>query len=219
MAELSTIDRFVALWAIGGVVVASEVVDVVGGTIGSVDNIRTAEPSLIGETDEAIKRARAAAEDRFVSTQNRSPFQRLHVQTLYGSGPSHLDGFAFPDLVEIRWARVYSDAVSYTSLTTSDLVGDTVPDLYSRSSGGRVDVGYVFGMSQIPQDLRAAFYAAVRAQITRTNTGIPDKAVGWGSIDGINFQIATPGQRGAIYGIPEIDDVWNRYGDSRIGIA
>jgi hypothetical protein len=223
----ATVDWLTATWSVSGVELYSETIDVVGGTVASLQAIRVAEPSVASESQQALLAARRAAEDRFVATQHRSPFPRFYVERISGAGRSSL-WLTWPDLIEVRWARVHSGS-TYTALTADELASITAPDQWSsltRSDGAgwpcgssNIEVGYVFGLTSVPHDLFEAFCGAVRAQITRTNTGIPDKAIGWASADGVNFQIATPGQRGAIYGIPDIDDVWNRYVDPRPAIA
>jgi len=224
-AELTVVDRFSAAWTVSGSVVAVDTIDVVGGVIGSLTAIKAAEASLAAETDPVLLRARRAAEDRFISTQGRSPVQRLYVQRFDGTGRTHLNYAHFPDLGGVRWARIYSDATTYTTLTAAELSAVHTPDTmakFDRLDGnvwayGRqnIEIGYVMGLADLPTGLREAFFGAIRAEVVRTNTGIPDKAVGFGSIDGFNFQIATPGQRGAIYGIADIDDVFNKHRDPR----
>lgn len=227
VAELSVVDQLTAVWSVDAVAVATDTIDVVGGTIGSKAALVAAEPSISTEADDVIKRARNAAENRFISTQNRSPVARLTVERFDGTGRPWLSG-EWPDLVEVRWARVYSSPTTYTALTADQIAAINTPDPLARfertdtcwpCGRNNIEIGYVFGMESLPQELREAFAGAVRAQITATNTGVPDNAVGWASADGINYQIATPGQRGAIYGIPRVDDVWNRYRDPRPAIA
>ena len=227
-AELANVDRFSVVWSIDGITNATDTVDVVGGTIGNAATIAAAEPSLSTETAAAIQSARAAVEDRFAAVLGRSLVPRLIVERFDGTGNTCLTGAQWPDLLEVVWARIWTSATAYTDLTATEAAA-VLPDVYSQfqrsdskawPAGRRnVEVGYRFGLETLPTDLRDACFAAVRAQIVRTNTGLPDRAVGFGSLDGLNFQIATPGQRGAIWGIPEIDAVWNRYADPRAKIG
>lgn len=228
IAELGVVDQLTAVWSINGTAVATDTIDVCGGTIGSVATIVAVETSLSAKAPALVKRARLAAENRFIATQNRCPFTRFAVERVDGTGTARLS-VGWPDLVEVRWARVWTSATAYTALTAAELASIVVPDAlsrFTRTDGAvwpcgvrNIEVGYVFGLTELPQDLREAFYGAVRVQVNGTNTGVPDNAVGWASADGINFQIATPGQRKAIYGVPRIDDVWNRYHDPRPALA
>lgn len=229
VGELADIDRLTAVWSLDGTAIATDYVDVVGGTIGSVAAIQAVETSLSGKADATMKSARKAVEDRFVSTQNRSPFERFHVQRFDGTGTTRLYGAHFPDLVSVKWAKVYSNATTYTSLTSTELAAIQVDDemaRFERLDGnvwtyGRqnIEIGYTFGLRFIPEDLRRALYSAVRVEANSTSTGVPERATSWGSADGITFGISTPGQRGSIWGIPDIDDVWNKYRDPRPMVA
>lgn len=228
VAELTVVDRLTAVWSLDGTAVATDTIDVVGGTIGSVTEIETSETSIAAESDDVIKRGRKAAEDRFTSAVGRSPFQRLYVQRFDGTGTCRLHGAHWPDLVEVRWARVYSSATSYISLTADELAAIITPDemagferLDTVWPCGRnnIEIAYVFGMSTIPQDLREAFYGAVREEVVKFNRSTPGQSTTFTSIDGVTFGQARPGQRGAIYGVDEIDAVFMKYADPRPLVA
>lgn len=229
LAELTVVDRLTAVWSVDGTVVATDEIDVVGGTVASVAQITASEASIAGESDAILKRARKAAEDKFISTQHRSPFERFYVQRFDGTGRCHLDGAHWPDLVEVRWARVYTSATAYTELTADELSSIIVPDEMARFErtdrnvwpyGHRnIEVGYVFGMSQVPQDLRDAFAAATREEVVKFNRSTPAQSTTFTSVDGVSFGLARPGQRGAVYGVDEIDAVFRAYADPRPMVA
>lgn len=229
IAELATVDQLTAVWSVDGTAVATDTIDVVGGTIGSVAAIQATHTSLTGKDAPTLKSARKAVEDRFLSTQNRSPVERLVVQRFDGTGTCRLYGAHFPDLVSVKWAKVWTSATASTSLTADELAAINTPDQMShfeRLDGkvwqyGRqnIEIAYTFGLTFIPEDLRRALFHAVRVEVNSTTTGVPERASSWGSADGITFGISTPGQRGAIWGIPEIDDVWNKYRDPRPMVA
>jgi hypothetical protein len=228
IAELATVDRLTAVWSLDGTAVATDEIDVVGGTVGSVSAITTSEASIAGESATVVKRARDAAEAKFVSTQGRSPVQRLYVQRFDGSGECRLPGSHWPDLVEVRWARVYSSPTTYTELTADELASIIVPDEmagFERTDGvwphghNNIEIGYVFGMSQIPQDLRDAFAAATREEVVKFNRSTPAQSTTFTSVDGVSFGLARPGQRGAVYGVDEIDAVFREYRDPRPLVA
>lgn len=227
-SELATIDRLTAVWSDDGTEVATTEFEVVGGTVGSVAAIKAIESS-INKSDTLVKAARKVAEDRFLSTQNRSPFERLVVERLDGTGHAYLWGAVLPDLQSVRWVRVYTSATAFTEFSAAELAAIVTPDAYARfeRTDGKVwpcgrrnvEIAYTAGLTAVPDDLRRAFFKAVRVEVNAASTGVPERASSWGSGDGITFGISTPGQRGAIYGIPELDDVWNKYRDPRPVVA
>lgn len=228
VAELTEVDRLTAIWSLDGEPVATDVVDVVGGTVGTVTAITASETSISGESADVVKRARKAAEDRFTSAVGRSPFERLHVQRFDGTGLSRLSAH-FPDLVSVKWAKIWTSAATSTSLTTGELAAIHAPDTMSRFERldgnvwpvGRqnIEIAYVFGLRWIPADLRDAFYAAVREEVVKFNRSTPGQSTTFTSVDGVSFGVARPGQRGAIYGVDEIDAVFRAYADPRPLVA
>lgn len=227
VAELSVVDQLTAVWSVGAVAVATDIIDVVGGTIGSLAQIEAVETTLAGKTAAKVKDARSAAESRFIDTQHRSPVTRLTVERFNGTGHRWLNG-QWPDLVEVRWARVYSSPTAFTELTADQIAAINTPDELARfersdtcwpCGRNNIEIAYVFGMTELPTGLRRAFYRAVRVECNSPTTGVPERSTTWASADGINFGQARPGVKGAAYGIDEIDAVWNDYRDPRPAIA
>lgn len=225
VAELATVDQLTAVWSLDGTAIATDTIDVVGGTVGSVAALTAVEASIAAEDAEDVKRARRAAEDRFVSVTGRLPFQRLETQWFDSHGGDRLDGAWWPDLVEVRWARVYTSATAYTALTADQLAAITVPDTMSKFVRrdtcwpcGRILVGYVAGLSQIPDDLFRAFAQATRREITLLNTGQLEQSQTFVTDGTMSAGLARPG-KGRAYGIDDIDDVFMKYADPRPMVA
>ena len=226
VADVATVDRLTVIWSDDSTAVGSEYVDVVGGTVGTKAALSAIEATLSGVTDAEFARARRSAENRFISVTDRLPFHRLEVQQFQNSPDCYLDGSWWPDLVEVRWARLYTTPTAYTALTAGQLADIATPDPLARfnrqgtswSGSYGVEVGYVAGMSSIPDDLRRAFALAVRREVTILNTGVPDQSATFGTIDGATFGLARPG-RGRAYGIDDIDDVFTQYADPRPVVA
>lgn len=225
-AELTEVDQFTAVWTDDGNDVATDVIDVVGGTVGGVAVLQGIEPSITLEKAPDVLRARRAAENRFVSVTGRLPFLRLEQQWIDSGGTSErLCGAWWPDLVEVRSAWVYTGSTTYTALTAAQLAAIEVPDEQSRFTRrdtcwpcGRILVTYVAGMSSIPDDLRRAFAQAVRREITLFNTGAPDRSETFASDGVVSVGLDRPGKDRA-YGIADIDDVFRKYADPRPKVA
>lgn len=218
LAELDRVDWITVSWTLGGVAVGSEVVEVVGRPPLSPAAVRALDPSLNAKSDDLMRAAIRSVEDTATRAMHRSPFERFYRQRLDGSGSSTLV-VAWPDLLELVWARVYSTATAYTSLTAGELAA--VPagggPLLVRTDGGvwprgcsNIDLGYRFGFS-IPNDLRDKLVLAVRKALTQFATGIPDRAVSMQTVEGFNVQLATPGTRNWTTGVPEVDEALNSY--------
>lgn len=223
VAELTVVDRLTAVWSLDGTAVATDVIDVVSGTVGSSSALKGREKSLAGTSDTVVKAARKAAEDHFVSIYGRLPFQRLEVQTFQSDADTRLGGAWWPDLAEVRWARHYTSATDYTELTAAQIAAIEVPDTTSEFRRidaswprGRIVVAYVAGMAHIPEDLFRAFAQATRREITLFNTGVPEQSATFAQLDGgVTVGLSRPGPRKA-YGIDDIDSVFHAYRDPRV---
>jgi len=224
-ADVSVVDRLTVTWTDNSVEVATEYVDVVGGTVGSFAALSAIERTL-SDKDNDFARARRSAENRYISVTGRLPFQRLEVQWFDNSSTDCLTGAWWADLAEVRWARIYTSPTAYTALTASQLAEIRVPDELSRfdrrgtawSGSYGVEVGYVAGMASIPDDLGRAFAAATRRELTIFNTGVPDRSDTWASDGQVSIGLARPG-KGRAYGIDDIDDVFAKYADPRPQVA
>src|SRR5690606_33155721 len=155
-----------------------------------------------------VKRARRAAESRFVSVTGRLPFERLEVQWLEPRGVIAL-GAWWPDLVEVRWARWYTDPTTYTSLSDDDLAGIETRNALSRCvrrtgwlGCGQLPVGYVAGMSTVPDALVRAFALAIRREITLFNKGTLEQSQTFATDGVVSVGLARPGN-GRAYGIDD----------------
>lgn len=224
-ADVATVDRLTVVWSDDGTEVGDETIDIVSGTVGAFSTLSAIESTLADQVS-VFPRLRRSAENRFVSVTGRLPFQRFEVQRFQNSSDTCLDGAWWPDLTEVRWARIFTSPTAYTALTADQLSAITVPDVMSEfnrqnaswSGSYGVQIGYVAGMASIPDDLRRAFAAAVRRELSLFNTGVPDQSATFGTIDGATFGLARPG-RGRAYGIDDIDDVFMKYADPRPRVA
>lgn len=229
VAELAEVDWLTATWSLGGDVIATDTIEVVGGFIGSVEAIKRAEPTLANADDDDIKRARAAAEDRFLSACNRSPVARFYRERTHGTGGPALWNLTWPDIQRVLWVRSYTSATTYTEYTAEQLAAIPFSEYawLERTDGGiwsygrsNIEIGYRFGMISIPNDLQDALYRAVRIHYTNAQAqGVPSGLEAYTSIDGIAYRPTIPGQRGAIYRDDDVNAVYARYMDPRPVLA
>lgn len=133
------------------------------------------------------------------------------------------DGSAILKLSKSRVRTIRSIATrsvaTWTAFTT-DQVTDVLFGPYGRMqrlTGGywpagnaAVKVAYEAGAQPIPTELRWAALKLLRAQLIPSN--LPSRATSLTDQFG-TFTLATPGQRGSYFGLPEVDEVLNRLRD------
>jgi hypothetical protein len=218
-AELTTVDWLTAAWKVDGTTVAETVTEVCGGTIGTLAEIRAADSSLSNRDADVLTAARRRVEDLFTDALRRGVIERFYVERVSGRGTPRLV-VSWPNVRDVRFVRVYTDATTYTSFTAGELaaIPSTDSAVLERTDGdvfpcgkANIEVGYTFGLRAIPGDLRKAMIAAIRADIASTITGIPDRAVNFQVAEGGTFQLATPGTGQWVTGVPAIDEAIKRY--------
>lgn len=226
-AQTEAIDVLTATWTVAAVTVATTVVETVGGQLVTAADFRGREGSMTAQQNEAIYAARREVEDAVTDSCNRAFTRRLHVDRLSGSGSCELV-LSWPDLREVRWARVYSSATDYTVFAADELaaIPPAGSGVATRTDGGiwpcgvsNVELGYVHGGDRPPADLVAALRRAIRQALTRPLSPIPDQSIAFQTIDGVNAQLATPGIGLWVTGIPYVDEVLKRYRFHRVGIG
>jgi hypothetical protein len=217
--ELRQTDWLTATWSVGGVATAETVAEVVGGTIGTVAELRALDATLNGRSDDELKESRARVEDLFTDALNRGLVERFYVERVDGSGSKTLI-VTWPNVRAVRFVRCYDAGGTYTGFTASEVAAVPPNDasLLVRTDGGcwpkgcrNIEVGYTYGLTAIPRDLRKAMYRAVRHDLVSTRSGIPDRAISFQPAEGGNVVLATPGMGRWVTGIPEIDEAIIRH--------
>lgn len=84
---------------------------------------------------------------------------------------------------------------------------------------GTITVEYEYGMTAVPSDVKRVALMRARAFVLERDSGIPDRATSFQSVDGGNFQLATAGRAGFETGIPEVDATLKRYSINPPGVA
>src|SRR5574343_569001 len=210
--------------------VATTVVDVVGGVYVPISEVRATEPALAnGAVDQLarLKVVRSIVETMFESACHRGFVPRFNVARLDGHGTPTLV-LPHPDLRRVSWARIYSDATTYTSLTVAELaaIPASASGLAIRTDAGiwpagtcNIEIGYEYGLDTPPADIRQAAILAIRSQANTFRSGIPDRAISWQPAEGGNVVLATPGLGIWVTGIPAVDETLKRWTWHSVGIA
>jgi hypothetical protein len=214
--ELLVTDWLTATWTLDGDAIATDVVEVVGGTLGSAEVLRATDPTLNAKSADELHAKRRIVEDMSLAILGRAIFERFAVERIPVARFGGSLFLSFPDVREIAWARTWSGTTSYD--LTSDELGDLVVNDSSFTSpnkawpyGGTVEVGYRFGMWSCPGDLLDALRKSVRHAFNNFDTGVPAFAASMQTADGFNFGLAGPGNDNWATGDITIDRVINRY--------
>jgi hypothetical protein len=170
---------------------------------------------------------RAEVEREFESVTNQAWVPRYRRASVDGTGTCEL---VAPDveLRSVRSVRRYeADGVTYTAFTAAELAALEVTrwgtiirrDGTWFTRGARHVFEYEHGHDAPPPDLRDAAITRLRHRMNAHSSGIPDRATSMQTEAGQTFSLATPGLRGFITGIPDVDVVLDRYRFPEFGVA
>lgn len=181
LAEVAEVDWLTAVWSIDGTDVAADVVEVVGGVLMSQSDAAGIDKTLAAAAVDAdrFKQARLATEDTLTAELYRSPFERFYTERLRGTGTCRLQ-VSWPDVIGVKWAKIWTGTTS-TSLTASELaaIPATPGRVLERTDGqvwpstADIELGYRFGMLQLPTDLRENLALAIRHHVKKFDAGLP----------------------------------------------
>lgn len=174
---------------------------------------------------ERIAAVRAEVEAEFEDVTNMAWVPRYRRMQLIGNGSRDL---VLPDvhIRRVRSVRRYdAGLLTYTEFTSDDLTAIVAKSwgvLHRESEWARnvvYVVEYEHGADRPPADLRDAAITRLRHRLNAHRSGIPDRATSMSTESGQTYSIATPGTRGFITGIPDVDMVLTRRTFQRIGVA
>ncbi len=229
VAAVASVDWLDITWSLDDSVVSHETVEVVGSVLGSTADIVQHSGNLAAEDAALIRRARLAVEDQATRIMNRSPFERFYRERLDGSGSCELL-VSWPDVRAVVWVRVWTSATESTDFTAAEVAAcqGTPGGIFVRTDGqvwpcgvANIEIGYRFGWTSIPHDLRLDLFRAVRHKVgqMRTESTPMERATSMQTFDGMNVTLATPGTRGWSTGLPDVDEKLNGYKFARFGVA
>ena len=210
-AQAAELDRLAATWSSSTKGDIVTYVEVVGGFLFSLAEAR-ADPDLVDTTEytaDELKVARTLAESALEDACGRAFVPRYSREVLTGGG--YRLTLARTSIRSIR-----SVTVNGTALTATQIAGLRFDGRHVHYSGGwfsddgGVVIDYEHGMDFPPPRLARA--ALILAKNWLIKGPIDDRAVSIpaGDAGGV-ISLATPGVRGAVFGIPEVDLVVQRY--------
>lgn len=229
-AQTASLDRLKCTWTDSGTVAATTYVEIVGGYWASVAELRDGDEKIQSGnrfSPDLVIAKRKAAEDLFEDVTNQAWVPRYAWARVDGTGSGSLV-LPHPYVRQIRSVRSYSNATTYTDWTAPEIasVPESPSGVVERTDGGVWDCGrgnllveFEHGHDRPPHDLADAFARYVRAKLTSTKSAIPDRATSFQSGEGGTYSLTTPGIRGSVTGIPEVDEVLDRYRFAMVGIA
>lgn len=197
----------------------TETVEVVGGFLFTVAQARASAP--LSDTDkfstQQIIDARTLVETALEDACGVAFVPRYRRETVNGDGWRHLT-LSMPRVSAVR--SVSKDGVAFTSDELSAVVPSGTGTIYTANGFtrgfGNYAIAYEHGWSAPPPRISQAALRWARhilagtSQIDERYTSVSNE-VG-------TFSLATPGLRGSITGLPEVDATINEY-SLRVGIA
>lgn len=212
-----TLDMVTALWSHLSAPRATTLAEIVGGywfTLAQAiaDDEKLADPGRYPL--DRFTAVRREVEDEFEGYTGQAWVPRFAVETVSVTGGEVL---VLPH-VAIRTVRSITDPDG----NPVDLDGIDVEPwgvLRGRWWTGTYRVAYEHGHDSPPADLRRAAVTRLRHRLNAFRSGIPDRATSVSTEQGQTFALATPGLRGFVTGIPDVDVVLERYRFVRTGVA
>lgn len=205
---------------LGAVVVESDIVEVVGGTLFTLTEGRGSDPSLADTgkyTTAQLVAARLEVEQECEEICDRAFFPRYRRVVLDGSGVPDLL-LSNSDIRAIRAARIaLRPGQTFVALTAGELAALVVEDKVLKRTDtrqwtegiGNVVVEYEYGLTVPPSDLKRAALMRFRSRLNIARSGIPERALSYTNPDGTAYRLDMPGAWKT--GIPEVDAVYSRY--------
>ncbi|WP_200209113.1 hypothetical protein [Micromonospora coerulea] len=187
-------------WDGGATAVDVETVEVVGGYVFTIPELRA--------SDEDLTVARyPAAEVRLTREVVEAEFQRI-------TGRSFTPRTAFLSLSELPEC---GDPLPFLDVASVTTTGGTAASLAFERVGplafmpelpdGATGIEVVYGFQSVPTGISRAAKLYARWLLLEERSSIPDRATSFQPADGGTYTLATPGRAGSETGIPTVDAV------------
>ncbi len=216
-----TLDVLAVDWA---AVVAGEsqeyldIVEVVGGFLFTIAQARALAPlsDTVKYPTQAIVDARTMVETALEDACGVAFVPRYRRESVSGWGGREVL-LTSPRVTALRSVNLDGSAVS----NLADIVPSGPGVLYNPAGWTRgfhnYEVAYEHGYANGPEAVEASQVALTWAKVHLVKGPIDDRATGFSTEDG-TFSLSTPGQRGAVTGIPVVDSFIQRH-DLTTGVA
>lgn len=205
-AQTAQLDVLTATWTVGGVAVGVTTHEVVGDVYATVAEIRSLEDSLAdvsANTDNTIKRCRSEVESTIEQVCRQAFVPRFSVLRV------GMDlKIRIPNLRTVRWTRTVS---SSGILTPADPFGVNFGPWYYPDVAVYVLAGVEHGLDCPPPDLKRAAIKAIRRQVNMSKSAVDARAISYTGPSGETQRFPTPGLGPWITGLPDVDEVLQRY--------
>lgn len=219
---VATLDQVVVTWSAeidGHAVSDTDIVEITGGHYFGLREARRDIPDLtaIKFSTAFVRERRVEIEEEFEGICGRSFLPRYRRVTLDGTDDNRLY-LPDADVSRIRSVSLLVDGtpVAFTDPQLAELVLRPDDRSIARPSGalwplgaGNVVIGYDYGMTRPPSDLKRVALVRLRSRVMMLRSGIPDRALSWSNQAGETYRLSIP----AAYrtGVPEVDGVLDRY--------
>jgi hypothetical protein len=173
----------------------------------TVDELRErySELTVAKYSDEKIEEYRAYAEREIEKACNQAFVPRTHTETVHGRGRDTLRLTRQP--VREITAVTIDGTYEYSAGDLADLRVAGIDRVWGRSLWPRgyanIEISYTYGQDEPPAEIKLAAMALARDLVV---TGpVSDRKMQAPTQDGGAVNLATPGLRGALFGIPAVD--------------
>lgn len=195
---------YVVRWDGGATAVDTEYIEVTGGALFTVPELRGTDEALTLQrypTDE-VKLARLIVEGEFERITGRS----FTPRTLYVAASGLPECGELLPLRDIASMTVLGDSPGALEFDRIEAFAWS-PELPSGTTGVEID----YGFRSVPDSIKRAGLTYARWLLLEDRSGIPDRATSFQPEVGGTYTLATPGRGGAETGIPTVDAVLTGY--------
>lgn len=214
-ADTATLDTFTVLWkaSFGGQVQTyKEFVEVAGGFLFSLADARAVPP--LNDTAKypakKVTATRTLVEQALEDACGVAFVPRFTLETFSGKGSTTIM-LSQPKVRAVRSITRDDVAVTGSDLTSAKVAGTGVvywPSVWS-AGYSNFTVGYEHGYDGAPERVKRAALKLTKNWLIEGP--VDDRATSMSTEDG-TFSLVTPGVRGALFGIPEVEAVVQQYG-------
>lgn len=214
-AQTATLDLLTATWTDASAGARTTKVEVVGGYLFGIGELRTAEPTLANAgkyPSEAIVEARTFVEVEAERIIGYALVPRARRVTLDGTGERDL---MLPDAMVRSIVSVTADGTALTAgqLAELSIVGEhrnilrkQPGDYWHRGDGANIVVAYTHGLDRPQRDVAHAAMRRCRFWLNKPTSGQPENADNYQPAGGQSVQLADRGEYRT--GLPEVDAVY-----------